>query len=82
MTDVNTVSLFNQMRTMAAEAQGKAAELTPASTSFGEIFHQTMGQVNQLSQTADNLRSQFELGAANVSLGEVMVAATKIKHRV
>ncbi|KTD50071.1 flagellar hook-basal body complex protein [Legionella quinlivanii] len=77
MTDVNTVSLFNQMRVMAAEAQGKAPELTPATTSFGDIFHNAMGEVNQLSQTADHLRNQFEVGAANVSLGDVMIAAQK-----
>jgi flagellar hook-basal body complex protein FliE len=77
MTDVNTVSLINQMRSLASQAQGSAVESSGNGGSFMQIMQQALGQVNGLSQDSDNLKARFEMGDSNVSLADVMVAGQK-----
>lgn len=78
MSDINTVSLLNQLRGMASEAQGVNNFETIANpVKFGEVFQNALGEVNHLQQATDGLRTQFELGDNRVSLGDVMVAAQK-----
>lgn len=78
MADFNTVNLINQMRTMASEAEGiKVDSVSSGQGAFGSFLQQALGQVNNLSQTADGLKTRFELGDPNVSLGEVMIASQK-----
>lgn len=78
MTDINTVNLINQMRAMASEAQGSSVEASAMQQSpFTAVFEKALGQVNELTQAADGLKSRFEMGDPNVSLGEVMVASQK-----
>ncbi|HHF7345904.1 TPA: flagellar hook-basal body complex protein FliE [Legionella feeleii] len=76
MSDINAVSLLNQMRVLAAKAEGSSVE-NATQTSFGDVFKHALGEVNQLHQNADNLRTKFELGDKSVGIGEVMVAAQK-----
>lgn len=75
MTEINTVSLISQMRALANQAQGSAVE--GSGHSFSQIMQQALGQVNDLTQTSDNLKTRFELGDADVSLADVMVAGQK-----
>lgn len=77
MSDMNTVSLLDQMKAMTGKAQGPGVEFSTDQTQFGDVFQKAMGDVNSLQLNADNLRQRFELGDANVSIGEVMVAAQK-----
>ncbi|MCE0723518.1 flagellar hook-basal body complex protein FliE [Legionella resiliens] len=76
MSDINTVNLLNQIKTMSAKAEGAVIE-TETSHSFGTVFQQALSQVNELNQSADSLKTRFEMGDPNVSLGEVMIAAQK-----
>jgi len=78
MGDLNTVNLIQQMRTMAAEASGSLAESgSIAGDSFNLVFNKALDQVNQLNQTADDLKTRFEMGDPNVSLSETMIASQK-----
>ncbi|MDX1836608.1 flagellar hook-basal body complex protein FliE [Legionella taurinensis] len=77
MSDINTVSLLNQLKVMASEAQGKSVEFANDQVQFNDIFQKTLGEVNALQQTSDGLKARFELGDPNVSIGEVMIAGQK-----
>lgn len=75
MTDVNTVSLINQMRALASQVEGSSAE--GSHLSFGQAMQAALGQVNDLTQRSDNLKMRFETGDADISLADVMVASQK-----
>ncbi|ARG98904.1 flagellar hook-basal body complex protein FliE [Legionella micdadei] len=77
MSEVNTVSLLNQMRLMAAKAEGSSVEFNAMQEPFGEVLQRALGDVNQLHQSADALKSRYELGDPSVSIGEVMIATQK-----
>ncbi|ANH13116.1 TPA: flagellar hook-basal body complex protein FliE [Legionella pneumophila] len=77
MSDINTVNLINQMKTLAAQAEGIKPDSGLNHSSFSSVFQQALNQVNELSQTADSLKTRFEMGDPNVSLGEVMIASQK-----
>lgn len=78
MTDINTVNLLNQIRTMSAQAEGASMEVgANSSSTFNTVFQQALNQVNDLTQSADGLKTRFELGDPNVSLADVMVAGQK-----
>ncbi|HAT1658262.1 TPA: flagellar hook-basal body complex protein FliE [Legionella pneumophila] len=77
MSDINTVNLINQMKTLATQAEGIKLDSGLNQASFSSVFQQALNQVNELSQTADGLKTRFEMGDPNVSLGEVMIASQK-----
>lgn len=77
MSDINTVNLINQMRSLAAQAEGTRVDSGSSHISFSSVLQQALNQVNELSQTADGLKTRFEMGDPNVSLGEVMIASQK-----
>ncbi|KTD73506.1 flagellar hook-basal body complex protein [Legionella tucsonensis] len=77
MSDINTVNLLNQIKTMSAKAEGSVIETEANQSPFGTVFQQALNQVNELNQSADALKARFEMGDPNVSLGEVMIAAQK-----
>ncbi|HAZ7571840.1 flagellar hook-basal body complex protein FliE [Legionella sp. PATHC032] len=77
MSDINTVNLMNQMKTLAAQAEGIKLDSGLNHVSFSSVFQQALNQVSELSQTADSLKTRFEMGDPNVSLGEVMIASQK-----
>ncbi|WED43791.1 flagellar hook-basal body complex protein FliE [Legionella cardiaca] len=78
MSEINTVSLLNQLRAMAAKAEGGSVEFSPADApAFGDVLQNALGTVNNLQQTSDTLKARFEMGDTNVGIGEVMVAAQK-----
>ncbi|MCW8410400.1 flagellar hook-basal body complex protein FliE [Legionella sp. PATHC035] len=76
MSDINTVNLLNQIKTMSAKAEGGIIE-TESNPPFGTVFQHALNQVNDLNQTADALKTRFEMGDPNVSLGDVMIATQK-----
>jgi flagellar hook-basal body complex protein FliE len=77
MSEINTVSLMNQMRAMSSQAEGFKVEAGATQTPFGTVFQQALNQVNDMTQTSDSLKTRFEMGDPNVSLGEVMIASQK-----
>lgn len=77
MTEINTANLIDQMRMMIAQAEGIQPQAINDQNSFGAAFQQALGQVNDLNQSADNITNRFEMGDANTSLADVMVATQK-----
>lgn len=77
VSDINTVNLLNQIRTMSAQAEGTVNQADANQTPFSMVFQKALSQVNEMSQASDALKTRFELGDPNVSLGEVMVASQK-----
>ncbi|CDZ78601.1 Flagellar hook-basal body complex protein FliE [Legionella massiliensis] len=77
MSDVNTISLMNQMRLMSSKAAGSSVEFAGVQESFGEVFQNALNETNQLQQSADALKARFEVGDSNVGIGEVMIQTQK-----
>jgi flagellar hook-basal body complex protein FliE len=77
MTDINTASLIEQMRTLVAQAEGIRPEKVSDETSFSSAFKEALGQVNSSNMKAGDLATRFELGDPNVSISEVMVETQK-----
>ena len=82
MNTINTSQLLMQMRAAAAQAQGQAqsnaavGQAEPAAN-FSSLLSQSIDKVNSMQQEAGNLTRAFELGSANVTLPEVMIAKGK-----
>lgn len=77
MSEINTANLINQIRTMASQIEGTSAGSETNQAAFSTVFQKALGQVNDLTQSADLLKTRFEMGDPNVSLGEVMIAGQK-----
>lgn len=77
MSDINTVNLINQMRSMATQAEGSRIEAGSTQPPFNMVLQQALDQVNDMTQSADSLKTRFEVGDPSVSLGEVMIATQK-----
>ncbi|KTD41526.1 flagellar hook-basal body complex protein FliE [Legionella parisiensis] len=77
MSDINTANLLHQIKIMSAKAEGAVIETETNQSPFGTVFQQALNQVNELNQSSDSLKTRFEMGDPNVSLGEVMIAAQK-----
>ena len=61
MSTMNTVNLLNQIRTMSSLVEGSKVELAPKEAPFNTFLQQAFSQLNDLSQTADSLKTQFDL---------------------
>jgi len=76
---INADTLLTQMRAMAAQAQGKAAETGSAAgqADFSDILKQSVDKVNDTQMSASKLADAFQAGDPNVQVSEVMVALQK-----
>lgn len=77
MNPIQNNLLLQQLQQMASAARGNVAESQASDGSFGVLMQKTLGTVNDLTQTADALKSRYELGDDQVSISEVMIAAQK-----
>lgn len=77
MSDINTVNLLNQINAMTAKAEDRFVAVETNQPPFGTLLQDALNQVNDLTQSADSLKTRFEVGDSSVSLGEVMVATQK-----
>lgn len=88
MSDIQIQSVLQQMRALAqssrvspGEAPGEVApirEQKPAEKlDFGAALTDSLRAVNSLQQDTKQLQTRFELGEADVSLPQVMVAMNK-----
>ncbi len=79
MNDIDTSQLLTQLRTMAAQSQGRLSPSTTgaSSTDFSGLLKNAVNQVNETQQTARQLASAFETGNSKADLSEVMVALQK-----
>lgn len=77
MSEINTVSLLNQIRAMTAQAGGASVEAAENQAPFSSVFKRALDDVNELHQNSDALKSRYEMGDKNVSVSEVMIASQK-----
>jgi flagellar hook-basal body complex protein FliE len=77
MSEINSLSLINQMRIMAEQARGQAQEVVNTNQSFSNVMQKAIDSVNDYQQQSSELKNRYELGDPQVSLGEVMVASQK-----
>ena len=82
MNSINTSQLLMQMRAAAAQAQSapqQTAGVAPAdgTANFSSLLSQSIDKVNGMQQDAGSLTRAFEMGSANVTLPEVMIAKSK-----
>ncbi|CEK11239.1 flagellar hook-basal body complex protein FliE [Legionella hackeliae] len=77
MSEINAVSLLNQLRAMAAKAEGGTVEVGAPALPFGSVLQNALDATNNLQQNADALKARFETGDPKVGIGEVMVASQK-----
>lgn len=81
MSDMQINRLLAEMRAMAAQAGMRPEASTEAQaegpTDFGALLKASIDQVNSSQDNATTLAQNFEAGAPNADLGEVMVALQK-----
>jgi flagellar hook-basal body complex protein FliE len=84
MPAIDTTRLLMELRSLAAEAQhgpriGQAptAAAGSAPLDFGSVLKASIGEVDQLQQSATAMASAFEQGRAGVDITRVMVEAQK-----
>jgi flagellar hook-basal body complex protein FliE len=82
MNEIGMNELLSQLRSLAAQAQGRPpmAEAAAAATnpsSFQALLRNSLDSVNQTQQGAQGLAQAFETGAPGVDLADVMIAAQK-----
>jgi len=76
---INPDTLLMQMRAMAAQAQGKSAETSPAESGadFSSMLKQSIDKVNDTQVDSAKLADAFQAGDPNVEVSELMVALQK-----
>ena len=79
--NINTSALFNDLPLQGLQSQGlnEVASQSTKSTApdFSQMLKQAIDNVNGLQKDSGELRSRFEMGDEQVSLGEVMIASNK-----
>ncbi|GHU07193.1 flagellar hook-basal body complex protein FliE [Betaproteobacteria bacterium] len=72
--------MLSLLRTTAAQAGHKVSETqTPAvgGTDFAHVLKNTIDQVNQTQQEAEDMAAKFAAGDGNANLHEVMISLQK-----
>jgi len=79
MSDMEINKVLSQMRTMAAELQPQAQTPPPAAgeTNFADVMGNAVSSVSDAQSTANQLVTDFQSGATDASVAEVMVAMQK-----
>ncbi len=79
MSDMNVRQVLEQMRAMAAQAQGtsEAEQNAEGMPEFANVLKNAIDSVNEVQSTSGKLQEAFEKGDPNVSLAEVMIASQK-----
>ena len=70
-------NLQNTVRATTASPGLAAVKASAPGVSFAEAFGDALKSVSQSQQTSNTLQKQFQIGEANVSLEETMVAMQK-----
>jgi flagellar hook-basal body complex protein FliE len=76
MSDMNVNMVLAQMRTMSLQAAGPV-EKASGNTDFSELLQQSIASINDSQLSASKMATEFEMGATNISLADVMVANQK-----
>ena len=77
MVEMEINRVLAQMRALSAELSPRPQSRPLDSVDFGAVLKDAIGKVNDSTQAADKLVTEFEMGTGNVSVAEVMVATQK-----
>lgn len=81
MSDIEINALLQQMRSMAAMAEGMptapAGAADTTGVDFARLLKDSVNDVNQVQKTAQNMATAFEAGDSSANLSEVMIAIQK-----
>jgi len=82
MKEIDMNSLLAQLRANAAATQGHLNPIDgglpgAGSQNFSTLLQNSIDKVNEVQKHSGDLSKAFELGDANVSLAEVMIARQK-----
>lgn len=79
MKEINTNIALAQLRMNSAlqNAESKINPGNPVQSDFSSLLQQSLDKVNALQQQSGELSKSFELGNANTSLEQVMIARQK-----
>ncbi|RMF95832.1 MAG: flagellar hook-basal body complex protein FliE [Gammaproteobacteria bacterium] len=77
MSNMEINKVLAQMRALSAALDKPAAEPTEGAASFGEVLQQAIGKVNESQAAASRMAADFQTGASDVSVAEVMVQMQK-----
>ena len=72
--------MLSVMRATAAQASGRPAEAAAGSAAgvdFAQVLQNSIAQVNQTQQQAENLAAKFAAGDNETNLHEVMISLQK-----
>ncbi|MFB0935579.1 MAG: flagellar hook-basal body complex protein FliE [Propionivibrio sp.] len=72
--------MLSVLRATAAQASGRASEAQTAAaggTDFAQVLKNTIEQVNQTQQQAEDMAAKFAAGDGNANLHEVMISLQK-----
>jgi flagellar hook-basal body complex protein FliE len=71
--------MLSVLRATAAQAGGKPSETPPAAggVDFAQVLKNTIEQVNQTQQQAEDMAAKFAAGDGNTNLHEVMISLQK-----
>lgn len=73
----NVLAQLRATSAMAAGSAPPAANAGAAGVDFGTVLKSALEQVNGAQQQAGTLATQFELGASNANLHDVMISLQK-----
>jgi flagellar hook-basal body complex protein FliE len=71
------VALLHAHADYASGRTRSVADKLPEAQGFGNVLKTSLNQVNQTQVAAEQTAKQFEMGAPNVNLGDVMVSIQK-----
>lgn len=79
MNEISPQQLLSQIRSMNAELQAPlpGPVNAPEQSGFGNLFKDAIQQVNETQMHASGMKRDFEMGASDASLAEVMIASQK-----
>lgn len=83
MSQIDINNLLSQMRTLSAQLQPGAAAMpavgapTKAPDSFGNVLKQSIADVAQSQNTAQQMTAAFDRGDPSANLPQVMLAVEK-----
>ncbi|KPU83601.1 flagellar hook-basal body protein [Psychromonas sp. PRT-SC03] len=80
--NINNSALLNNLQLTGLQNRGidndlAMPSLKSNSPDFSEMLKQAIENVNGLQQNTSDLRNRFEMGDADVSLAQVMIASNK-----
>jgi len=78
MSDMSIQQVLNQMRILQGKAAGESVAVSEnTGANFAQTLKSSLDKVNDLQNTAGELKTAFELGDPKVSLVETMIASQK-----